>query len=86
MVEPGDKEDDVDVGGDDLLLGGLAGGAAREALGAGRTALMRRVAVAGRRLDGDPVADRGEIGARRRRGGAAVRTRARNSPSAASTR
>ena len=30
VIEAGDEKHDVDVGGDDLLLGGIAGGAARE--------------------------------------------------------
>ena len=71
-VEPGDEEDDVDVGGDDLFLGGVAGRAPREAAvprqhGDGY-ARRRRAAARSTR---DPVADRREIGARRRLDGAA---------------
>ena len=60
---PDDEEHDVDVGGDDLLLGGIAGGAAENRLTRGRTARMRASPpVAGRSSD-HPVADGGKIGA-----------------------
>ena len=58
VVEAADQEDGVDVGGDDLLFGGLAGDLAREAAAAGEQrldgALVRRPRP---RRHGDPVAD-----------------------------
>ena len=67
-IEPGDEEDDVDVRGDDLLFGAIAGGAAREAARARQHRRSDAVAVRAvvlRRLDADPVADGREIRARR---------------------
>ena len=71
-VEPDDEEDDVDVRGDDLFFGAIAGRAAREAARARQhrtdpccASYAVRAVVLGR-LDDDPVADRWEIRARRR--------------------
>ena len=63
VVEAGDEEHDVDVGGDDLLLGGIAGGAAREPAEARQHGADARVAAGCAALEHHPVADRREIGA-----------------------
>ena len=61
VVEAADQEDRVDVGGDDLLLGGLAGDLAREPAAAGEEGLDGALVVGARpRRDGHPVADGGE--------------------------
>ena len=74
-VEPGDEEHDVDVGGDDLLLGAVAGGAAREAARPRQHRPdprdTRRPAAARRRPSRRPRERR----PRRRHGGAAGPTR-----------
>jgi len=61
-VEARDEEDHVDVGGDDLLLGGIAGGAPRELAEARQDRADARVAAGRGPLEDDPVADGREIG------------------------
>ena len=65
VIEAADEKYRVDIGRDDLFLGGIAGRAAREAAGPGENGLDAGVARLCRRLDRDPVADRGKIGAAR---------------------
>ena len=57
-VEAHHDEDDVDIGGDDLLLGELAGGLAREVRPAWQDRFDGGRALAGPRADGNPVAHR----------------------------
>ena len=59
-VEPGDKKDDVDVGGDDLLLGGIAGRPTREATRSRQHRTDARIRIGGR-IDRNPVANRGKV-------------------------
>ncbi len=59
-VEAADQKHDVDVGGDDLFLRGVAGGATREAAEARQHGMDARVAVSDG-LDDHPVADGGKI-------------------------
>ena len=65
MIEPGDEKHDVDVGGDDLLLGGIAGGAAREVRRPRQDGADAGIAAGGGRFDDHPVADGGKIRAPR---------------------
>ena len=65
LVDRGDDEDDVDVGGEDLLLRRLPGGLARELRAAREDGLDRPALLVGARCDGDPVADGREVGGRR---------------------
>ena len=62
VIETADEKHGVDVGSDDLFFGGIAGRAPREPAGPGQHGLDAGVAGLCRRLDGDPVADGGEIG------------------------
>ena len=59
-VEAADEKHDVDVGGDDLFFGGIAGRAAREAAEPRQDGVDARVAVRDG-LDDHPVADRGKV-------------------------
>ena len=65
MIEAGDEEHGVDVGSDDLLFGGVAGGAAGEPARTRQDGADPGIAASHRRLDRHPVADRGEIDALR---------------------
>ena len=60
-IEAADEEHDVDVGGNDLFLGAIAGRASREAARSRQDGDNPRVTVPAGRLDGDPVADRGKV-------------------------
>ena len=61
---PDDQEHGVDVGRDDLLFGGIAGGAAGKAAGSRQHGANPRVGARGRRLDRDPVAHGWKIATR----------------------
>ena len=63
MIEAADQEDGVDVGGQDLLVGVVAGRFSREQAAAGQDGVDRGGTVAGGKIGDDPVADGGEIGA-----------------------
>ena len=56
-VEARDEKGDVDVGGEHLLLGGIAGRPARKTAGSRQHRADARVGVRLRRIDGHPVAD-----------------------------
>ena len=58
MIQAADQEHDIDVRGDDLLLGDIARRLARELAAAGERGLDDRVAVSLGLHDGHPVADR----------------------------
>ena len=87
VIEAGHQEDDVDVGGDDLLLGGIAGGAAREARRARQDGADPRVAAS---PGAASTATQSPTAGKSARPAASCRsrpdTRARLSPSGAITR
>ena len=62
-VERHDQEDDVHVGGDDLLVGDAAGHLAREPAAARQHVHDRRAVLVAPRPDHDPVADRRQLAA-----------------------
>ena len=65
LVDRGDDEHDVDVGGEHLLLRRLPGGLPRELRVAGEDGLDRPALLVRAGRDGDPVAYRREVGGRR---------------------
>ncbi len=64
-IEPHHQEHDVNVGGDDLLLGELAGDLARELAAPRQERLDGPALLTGRLTDRDPVADRRQFVATR---------------------
>src|SRR4051794_33734586 len=64
-IEAGDEEHDVDVRGDDLLLGRVTRGAPGKPAGPRKNRADPRVAVRDHGVERDPVADGGKVGARR---------------------